>query len=224
MNCFLFLFLFFLLLSISSGVPVKQESCENLTITSKILPTEKSDKYKSSSLGHPKKPSPKTFWPLETVGGFGVFLRRFLYHSSGGKMMILERSKIIFKSSRAGSLLPLPIIRVRKFVHFFLPTLPARWLGSGGGNLGCVLRCGGSLRGWRFRKFGVRVWWWFMVMVDITILNLEYLQSISSFEIHSWFHMVSLFLTLKFGVIYIYIAFRTRLWKLSSFGKIVEIW
>ena len=56
-----------------------------------------------------------------------------------------------------------------------------------------------------------------MVMVDITILNLEYLQSISSFEIHSWFHMVSLFLTLKFGVIYIYIY----IYSLSH--KIVEI-
>ena len=53
-----------------------------------------------------------------------------------------------------------------------------------------------------------------MVMVDITILNLEYFQSISSFEIHSWFPF---FLTmLKFGE-----SFFNKLWKLSSFGKIV---
>ena len=110
MNCFFFTYFFGCSPFLPSGVPVKQESCENLTITSKIHPSDTQ-----------KKPSAKAFWPLETVGGFSFFAKISLSLRGGKwmKMMILERSKIIFKSYRAGSLLPLPMIKSEEVRPFF---------------------------------------------------------------------------------------------------------
>ena len=78
-------------------------------------------------------------------------------------MIILERSNLSSKSSSGW-----------KF-GFYQPNLPDGLGWSGGGSLGCLLRCGGALRGRRFGKLGVDgcgVDLWFVT--DITILNQDY--------------------------------------------------